>query len=506
MKTAEKIGIERKEIIEKLAEASLKWSLGAFIGAGFSKSITNKAINWKRLFEEVICILKMGYKITDFEEDYVNRRLLDGNTLPQIASDICRDLVKSNQSEYSDFETAKKFLKSIIRAITAWVPEQEICEQYAPVLENLELDWVITTNYDEIMESLLKNKCYSLSPNDPFIVPKGLLPVYHIHGSRLDPDDLVVTEDDYIKLFRPDKYSQSKLSMLTSESTILVLGYSLSDLNILASIDKGRHVYQVGERKTNEVIQTIYNKDKKDEDLLAYKDDTKGIIVIEINDILKFLKEILEEKEALQQKKIDDEQRWEEFERKFKHANTYFQENFPSIKNSEESDRFWKLIEKDELFNKFISGDRISILKQIVGFINLFNSAIDLKNINQFISNVLEIEKENTRPNGHFKEYKILLATILDILNHMPRKYIDPVWFEQLTGYLGYVLGFTEDTIGNSFEASKYWQENKDNLRENRKEIWEELETRAIVNVYRMDGKGQAKDFQILTKFMEQES
>lgn len=507
----EEKNIEREEIIRKLANASLDWSLGALIGAGFSKSITNnKALNWKELFEEVIRVLRVGYEMDIFDEDYLNGRLLNGYTLPQIASEICKELWKSSKNELTDFEEAKNFLKSIIRAITAWVPEEETCENYAPVLEALNLDWVITTNYDEIMESLLKDKCYSLSPNDPFLVPKKLLPVYHIHGSRLDPNDLVVAEDDYIKLFRPDKYSQSKLASLTGESTILVLGYGLSDLNILAAIDKGNNVYQMRGRcqqeniTKNEVIQAIYVKEKKIENLTAYVDTAKGATVIEINDIFQFLEEIKVEKERLEQEKKGKVQKWDVFQAKFKEANEYFQQNFSKLETDDAC--FAEFIEKNKLFSEFINKDdkRCEILQEVVEFINYFNHTVNMKEINQFISHVLEIEKENTNPNNHFEEYKILLATILDILFYMPRNYMDPIWFEHLISYLGYVLGYTENTMGNSFAASDYWNEKKSILKKEHSDVWEELLTMAKVNDSRTRHNRRVSYNNILVRFMEE--
>ena len=62
--------------------------------------------------------------------------------------------------------------------------------------------WIITTNYDLVLETLLTGKCKSLSPTNYLSAPRNIIPIYHFHGTRLDPNSIIVTQEDYIPLFR----------------------------------------------------------------------------------------------------------------------------------------------------------------------------------------------------------------------------------------------------------------------------------------------------------------
>jgi len=72
--------------------------------------------------------------------------------------------------------------------------------------------------------------CVAIGPNEVPSVRKGRIPCYHLHGVRTAPQSLVVTEEDYVRLFRPADYRQTKLATLLKESVTLVLGYGLGDV------------------------------------------------------------------------------------------------------------------------------------------------------------------------------------------------------------------------------------------------------------------------------------
>jgi len=91
---------------------------------------------------------------------------------------------------------------------------------------------VITTNYDNTMESIFSG--YEA------IVGKQVLrynlnaygEVYHIHGSVDDPATIVINKDDYDIWHRESKYFAAKLLTYFAEHPVIIFGYSLTDTNV----------------------------------------------------------------------------------------------------------------------------------------------------------------------------------------------------------------------------------------------------------------------------------
>ena len=54
------------------------------------------------------------------------------------------------------------------------------------------------------------------------------------------PSEMIVTADDYFKFINQSGYYSSKLSTLLEENTILIMGYSLGDLNLKSILNKHR--------------------------------------------------------------------------------------------------------------------------------------------------------------------------------------------------------------------------------------------------------------------------
>lgn len=85
--------------------------------------------------------------------------------------------------------------------------------------------------------------------------------------------------------------------MIIRESTVLALGYSLGDMNVLSALDWSKNIYTRENEYPHEIVQAVWTSSPKEE---PYKDEN-GNIIIEISDLEKFLEEIvdfiLEEKE-----------------------------------------------------------------------------------------------------------------------------------------------------------------------------------------------------------------
>ena len=193
--------ITREQLFQKIADASLFGNLNLFIGAGFSMSvfenpITERPLSWIELLDKVC--EKKKIILDDKDKKY--------SSCPEIASKISQKILENNSNELKTLEEASNELKAQISVLTAWYPNQKQRDDYFQILKNLEPNYIITTNYDLILENLLPENSISLGPNNILTSPKFEIPIYHLHGIRTDPSSIIITKEDYTKLFRPNEY------------------------------------------------------------------------------------------------------------------------------------------------------------------------------------------------------------------------------------------------------------------------------------------------------------
>ena len=278
--------ITREQLFQKIADASLFGNLNLFIGVGFSmsvfeNSITERPLSWIELLDEVC--EKKKIILDDKDKKY--------SSCPEIASKISQKILENNSNKLKTLEEASNELKAQISVLTAWYPNQEQRDDYSQILKNLEPNYIITTNYDLILENLLPENSISLGPNDILTSPKFEIPIYHLHGIRTDPSSIIITKEDYTKLFRPNEYRLQKLSLLFKESTTLIIGYSLGDTNVLTALDWSENIYKDNSRKyyPNGIIQLLYKRDNPNPEPIIQEN---GIITLEIDSILDIMKEL----------------------------------------------------------------------------------------------------------------------------------------------------------------------------------------------------------------------
>lgn len=276
--------IEKKEDLYKvICNASLLGTLGLFVGSGFTKSILNgnpryDAYTWGELLEK--CCFEMNVD-TDI--------LKSKGSYPEIASKICKQY--SINEENITYKEAVSKMKTVICQYTTVFPEDKTQQEYEKYFEQLNFNWIATTNYDTILESILNGRAFSISPDSCFTKISGLVPVYHIHGIRSNPDSIVITNEDYAYLFRPNDYRQARLPFLMKESLVLMIGYGLGDINVLTAVDWSKNVYtNTNEEYDFPIIQLLYKEFPKDK---PYLDDS-GIIIYEINNLHTFFLNLFE--------------------------------------------------------------------------------------------------------------------------------------------------------------------------------------------------------------------
>lgn len=104
-------------------------------------------------------------------------------------------------------------------------------------LKNLNVDGVITTNWDLLLEDIFPEyKVYVGQEELLFSNPQSIAEIYKIHGSAENPHSLVLTEEDYGEFYKKNPYLVAKLITIFIEHPIIFIGYAVDDPHISALI------------------------------------------------------------------------------------------------------------------------------------------------------------------------------------------------------------------------------------------------------------------------------
>ncbi|MBU1370347.1 MAG: SIR2 family protein [Bacteroidetes bacterium] len=434
--------LTRQEVLEFISDSSTYGNLGSFIGAGFSKAVLNNgftdiALSWGELLETVAKQLDIGYE----------NIWKEGVSYPEIATKLCETYSKKANKTY---EEALRRIKKEIAKLTSWYPDKEQRAKFSPNLNNLNLSWVITTNYDLVVESLLTGNSVPLGPNDPLMAPIGVVPVFHLHGIRTNPEEIIIVQEDYVGLFRPTEYRQIKLALMIKESTMLIIGYGLGDVNVLTALDWSKNVFK-GETENypNEIIQVVRKDNPKE---VPYR-DRNSIVVIETSSLEKFFEEFSEvrkvkKKEEKKKKKV-------------------LQKLAKDLDNPDES-----------MIDKFIDDDKYR--KKVLKILSSFSNDL-ISGFVSFLNKCIDETWARSESNGAFQGYADNLTIILDIFTSFTLKQMPPALFET-TAYAFHRVGyFVGNEVGKSFAAKRVWDSRKGDLSA---DIVAELESFANQNYY----------------------
>ncbi|MCP6680661.1 SIR2 family NAD-dependent protein deacylase [Bacillus nakamurai] len=414
--------ISREIVFEKLFNAFNYGNLGMFIGAGFSKAVIGDdfppALGWFELIKE---------SSGKFEIEFPNDEELIGVSLPELATLICKRLAIKRSIDYVE---AKRIFKKEICNLSNWLPSEERTIEFREIFDILSPSWIVTTNYDLVLETILTGKSKSLSPMNYLSAPKNIVPIYHLHGTRLDSESIIITQEDYIPLFRPNEYRQAKLAMTIRESTTLILGYGLGDVNVLSAVDWSKNIYTEENEYPYEIIQALWTSSPKEE---AYRDEN-GNVIIEISDLEKFLNELI----------VFIVEKQEDYDNKLAQLN--------------------KLIgrlegENEEFVQSFIDNREVRL--KLIDVLSRFEHHMISPYI-QFLTVCISKVWEKTSENGAFKMYDKYLTIILDIVVNYEYRKMSPRLFQLTAQSLDRVLNYVSSSIsrmlyGHSWSATESW-------------------------------------------------
>ena len=419
----------KDDLFKAICNASLLDNLGLFIGSGFTKSVImasgGTAYNWAELLEK--CCEEM-----DVDADI----LKNTGSYPQIATMICKQHSINNEVPYIDSVNA---LKETIASITDVTPNKEIRDEYSNFFNTLNINWIATTNYDMLLEDIFCGRALTISPKSCFINVHNMVPIYHIHGVRNEPESIVITNEDYTYLFRPNDYRQARLPFLMKESLVVMIGYGLGDINVATAVDWSNNVF-TNENKNYSfpIVQLLWKDSPKDK---PYKDDS-GIIIFEIKDIFVFFQELYEYYEDYKN----------EYNQLISTINSYIMDF-----NEASQDSIEKYIKNKDNYRtetvKFIGN-----LGQEFGYVYISYLS--------FLRAVIKKLNNDAMPYGAFDAYNNKLTVILDILNAVPVEKMPISFLKFITDAFDSVAYYVGSNLGQSFDANITWNNRKNDIPE----------------------------------------
>lgn len=419
--------ISREKVFETICKATRAGTLGLFIGSGFTKAVLHgndeyEAYDWKELLK--LTCDKMN----------VNRKVLDkGMPYPQVATTICSEYVRKNTVTEKE---AERKLKFVISDLVDVYPTETKSKEYEEFFRILDPNWIVTTNYDSIIEQILHEKAFQINPNDSFIKTKDFVPVYHIHGSRSDPESIVITNEDYTHTLRFSDYRHARLPFLIKESTVLMIGYSLNDLNVLSAVDYCQNVYtNVSTAYETPIIQLLYKKYPESE---PYR-DSNNIIIQEVFDLSEYLLEFAE-----------------------------YAKRYRGV-IGKETKRINALIEKftdsnDEEIQKFIEDKNMrletinSIKDTDYEFWYLYPS------YTAFLNKAFGVLWDKASYPGAFSYYSDILDLLLDLVENINYSKVPTSFIEYLVDKFNSIAYYVGENSGQSWQASGLWNTRKNNI------------------------------------------
>jgi SIR2-like domain len=364
----------RDELLATLSESSLAGYLGLFVGSGFSKAATEGlAPTFRQLLDQLVGRLRI-------EADLENDPEFRFKSFPQVASAL---LVKYASASTTPQRASERF-KEAVGDLCNLKPEGSGSAALTHGLRGVGPSWIITTNYDFVLEMLLDGTVTVL-PDQPLIPRSDRVPILHLHGHRLRPSSIKITEEDYVTLLGPIDYQRLKLPLLLAESSTVMLGYALGDMNVRAAMEwsrsfKASQGLQLS-RGQGVVVQALYVPDSpRAEPYIG----PNGEFVVEIADISAFLTEL-------------------------------------SVRRTDLDSRL-KIVKLN--IDQFLSNPQTAVAVGDSGperaqFLNILDQALpyaESTKVLEFLDMVLDPIWERARMDGGFAYYDIYMHLLLDVL------------------------------------------------------------------------------------------
>ncbi|WP_319501912.1 SIR2 family protein [uncultured Draconibacterium sp.] len=210
-----------------------------FIGSGFSRRYINLE-TWSDLIATIIEEISNA-------KPYEYYQSKTGSNNAQIASLVAEELherwwtekrFEESRAEFKS-EAAKSEQAPLKYEISKYIKTKSVTEQTEYLeeinaLKKVNVDGIITTNWDDFLESTFPDFTKYIGQSELlFSDSLNIGEIYKIHGCISDPNSLIVTTEDYRAFETKNPYLAAKLLTIFVEHPIIFLGYSLHDSNVI---------------------------------------------------------------------------------------------------------------------------------------------------------------------------------------------------------------------------------------------------------------------------------
>lgn len=209
-----------------------------FIGSGFSRRYLGLP-TWELLLMEICNDLKLSKPYNFYKSNADSK-------LPKVASIIGEDFneiwwsspeFEESRAQFAALAETKfsplKFEVAKIISSKVELVQNETIDKELKLLKKINIDGVITTNWDELLERTFPDFNKFIGQEELiFSELYSIGEIYKIHGCSSKPNSLVITEEDYSNYEERNAYLAAKLLTIFIENPIIFIGYSLDDKNI----------------------------------------------------------------------------------------------------------------------------------------------------------------------------------------------------------------------------------------------------------------------------------
>ncbi|HWX65716.1 MAG TPA: SIR2 family protein [Rhodanobacter sp.] len=206
---------------QTLAFAAASNALCLFTGSGFSKNLSGgTSPDWAELLAQLCDLLNdPGQAKAQLEQARATYPLED-----------CAQIL-----ELAFLREGRSFKDSLAELISRITLSDGAAESLRRFLSDNKSTVVVTTNYDSLVQQSLAGVPFVTNYSGKPIARKpDAIQIFHVHGSIESPSSIIATSSDYYQFINQGGYFSQKTLTLMHESTVVILGYSLSDTNLKA--------------------------------------------------------------------------------------------------------------------------------------------------------------------------------------------------------------------------------------------------------------------------------
>lgn len=234
-----------EELIREYTKAIIEGNAALFAGAGLSTS--SGYVDWKNLVQPLACEISLD----------VNKET---------------DLVAVAQYYKNERGNRGSINNRIVQEFTRYCEINENIQ----ILTRLPITTYWTTNYDELLETALKDNnrkvdvkidqqqlAYNLPDRDAVL--------YKMHGDVHYPNDAVLTKDDYETFGLKRPLFRTALQGDLVSKTFLFIGFSFEDPNLEYVLSQMHSLLGENQREHYCFFETVRKRDGENDEELAYR-------------------------------------------------------------------------------------------------------------------------------------------------------------------------------------------------------------------------------------------